>query len=428
MEEWTNINKKIIIKDGEGFYFRDKSGRKFLDGIANMWCNVWGFSENEVLLSMKKQIDSIPHSTLFGLGNEKSIIFSNEFLKIAKGMDKIFFTDNGSSAIEAALKISIQYWKNKGNNNKKKFLSLKDGYHGDTIGAMSVGYVDKYFNNFKHLLIKCKKLPKPFTNKENEKDNIEEIIEISEKIINENCENTSALIMESGAQIAGGVLIYPDHYQKKIKEICKKYDILLILDEIATGFGRLGNIIEYIHQESIPDIVCYGKALTGGYFPLAITLTSNKIFAEFNGKYHDQKHLYHGHTFTGHPIGCAAATANLKMYKKKKLLRKIEKNSNLIKKRIIEFEKFSITKNIRSKGLLGGIDLYYKKKPVNMVDNMPINFFVMKESIKEGIFLRSLGNTIILIPPIAMDTISLNKIIETQLNIVKKIENKVKLT
>lgn len=427
IDEWNTINKKITIRKGKGFYFYDKNGKKYLDGIANMWCNVWGFSENSITRAMQNQINLIPHSTLFGLGNEKSIEFSKEFLKIAKGMDKLFFTDNGSSAIEVALKIAIQYWLNGGILNKKKFLSLKDGYHGDTIGAMSVGYVDKYFRSFKSLLIKCKTIPKPYVDIEceNENEKVKAILESSEKIINENCDNTAALIMESGAQIAGGVLIYPNDYQKKIKELCDKYNVLLILDEIATGFGRLGNMIEYLYQESTPDIVCYGKALTGGYFPLAITLTSNKIYNMFNGNYLDQRHLYHGHTYTGHPIGCAAALENLKMYRKNNLIKKIDKNSNLIKKRIEEFDKISIIKNIRSKGLLGGMDLIYDKKPISIIDSMPINFFIMKESLNEGIFLRSLGNTIVIIPPLAIDSNSLNKIIDIQLKIVKKIEKKV---
>ena len=306
------------MRSGSGFYFCDNEGNRYLDGISNMWCNVWGFSSNRITNAMINQIKQIPHSTIFGIGNDKSIELSNEFLKLARGLNKVFFTDNGSSAIEAALKIAFQYWNNQGNLKKTSFLSIADGYHGDTIGAMSVGYVDKYFKSYKRLLLNCHVIPGPKKVTLDGIVNLEKLnllLERTEKIIEKNADKTAALIMESGAQLAGGVNIYPTGYQKRIKEMCKKHNVLFILDEIATGFGRLGNMIEYISQESVPDIACFGKAITGGYFPLALTLTSKKIFQEFSGDFGDQKHLFHGHTYAGHPIGCTAVIENLKMYR-----------------------------------------------------------------------------------------------------------------
>ncbi len=286
---------------------------------------------------------------------------------------------------------------------------------------MSVGYVDKYFKCYKRLLFKCHVIPSPkkvtldgIVNL----DKLDLLLERTEKIIEKNADKTAALIMESGAQLAGGVNIYPTGYQKRINEMCKKHNILLILDEIATGFGRLGNMIEYIAQESIPDIACFGKAITGGYFPLALTLTSKKIFQEFSGNLGDQKHFFHGHTYAGHPIGCTAVIENLKMYKENRLLDKIGSNSKLLKKRLQEFRLIPIVKNIRAKGLLAGFDLAVNGKPITMVDNIPINYFVIKESLKRGVLLRSLGDTMIVIPPLAIDSHSLNKIMNTQLEIV----------
>ena len=222
-----------------------------------------------------------------------------------------------------------------------------------------------------------------------------------------------------------GVNIFPTGYQKRINEICKKHNILLILDEIATGFGRLGNMIEYIPQESVPDIACFGKAITGGYFPLALTLTSKKIFQEFSGNLGDQKHLFHGHTYAGHPIGCTAVIENLKMYKENHLLHKIRTNSKQLEKRLQEFQLIPIVKNIRAKGLLAGFDLAVNGKPITMVDNIPINYFVTRESLKRGVLLRSLGNTMIVIPPLAIDSYSLNKILDTQLEIVLDINKRI---
>lgn len=424
MFDSSRIYNKRIIKSGQDFYFIDERGQKYLDGIANMWCNVWGFNENNITNAMIDQIRKIPHSTIFGLSNNKSIELSRQFLKLTRGMDKIFYTDNGSSAIESALKIAAQYWSNQGKNTKSRFLSVKSGYHGDTMGAMSVGYVDSYFKKYKKLLLPTRTVPRPtgrLLNVTNRETMIDHILEKTEKIIEENSEKSIALIMESGAQIAGGVNIYPSGYQKKIAELCKKNDVLFILDEIATGFGRLGNMIEYIAQDSIPDIACFGKAITGGYFPLAITAASKRIYEEFEAEWTDQKQLYHGHTFAGHPIGCTAVIENIRMYKEKKLISQIRKNSDFLIKRLQEFAQFPIVKNLRGKGLLAAFDLVRKGTPIKSINGIPTSMFIIRESLKRGVYLRSLGSTIVLIPPLAIDNNSLERIMNTQFEIVAEI-------
>ncbi len=424
MFDSSRIYNKRIIKSGQDFYFIDERGQKYLDGIANMWCNVWGFNENNITNAMIDQIRKIPHSTIFGLSNNKSIELSRQFLKLTRGMDKIFYTDNGSSAIESALKIAAQYWSNQGKNTKSRFLSVKSGYHGDTMGAMSVGYVDSYFKKYKKLLLPTRTVPRPhgrLLNVTNRETMIDHILEKTEKIIEENSEKSIALIMESGAQIAGGVNIYPSGYQKKIAELCKKNDVLFILDEIATGFGRLGNMIEYIAQDSIPDIACFGKAITGGYFPLAITAASKRIYEEFEAEWMDQKQLYHGHTFAGHPIGCTAVIENIRMYKEKKLISQIRKNSDFLIKRLQEFAQFPIVKNLRGKGLLAAFDLVRKGTPIKSINGIPTSMFIIRESLKRGVYLRSLGSTIVLIPPLAIDNNSLERIMNTQFEIVAEI-------
>lgn len=424
----SKMYNKRIVESGQDFYFIDENGQKYLDGIANMWCNVWGFSENRITRGMIDQIRKIPHSTIFGLTNDKSIKLSAEFLKLTKGMSKIFYTDNGSSAIESALKMATQYWSNQGNYTKSRFLSIKSSYHGDTIGAMSVGYVDTYFRKYKRLLMKTKTIPKPsstmlFVTSDNY--DIKELLEKTEKIIEKNSEKSIALVMESGAQIAGGVTIYPSGYQEKIAEICRKNNILFILDEIATGFGRLGNMIEYLAQNSIPDIACFGKAITGGYFPLAITVASEKIYKEFEANWMEQKQLFHGHTYAGHPVGCAAVIENLKMYHENHLINKIRDNSKYLSKRIQEFSRFQIVKNIRGKGLLAAFDLINRGTQISSINGIPTSIYVMRESLRRGVYLRSLGSTILFIPPLAIDKDSLEKIISTQYEIVADIQKSI---
>jgi adenosylmethionine-8-amino-7-oxononanoate aminotransferase len=233
------------------------------------------------------------------------------------------------------------------------------------------------------------------------------------------------LIMESGAQIAGGVVIYPEGYQRKISKLCKKYDVLLILDEIATGFGRLGNMIEYLAQRSIPDIVCFGKALTAGYFPLAVTLTTDRIFDAFLGNYSDNKQFYHGHTFTGHPLGCAVALANIDLYEKRNIMSQISTNSKYLAKRLREFSKSSIVADIRHKGFLAGIELAWNGKPIQTIKkNYRIEYFVMHESLKMGVFLRPLGNIMLIIPPLAINKNDLGKLLDVQQNLLHAIEKR----
>jgi adenosylmethionine-8-amino-7-oxononanoate aminotransferase len=327
------------------------------------------------------------------------------------------------------MKMALQYWRNKRKYGKKKFISLEHAYHGDTVGSMSVGYIAKFFAAYKPLLFKSYTVPSPFFYESQYKDRSDfeqDCLEKTENLLKLHASKCSALVMESGAQIAGGVIIYPDGYQKKISELCKKYDVLLILDEIATGFGRLGSMVEYISQGSYPDIACFGKALTAGYFPLAVTLTSDRIFDQFLGEYFQNKHFFHGHTFTGHPVGCAAALENIVLYKKRDLIQHIKANGKYLKKRLREFEKFSIVADIRCKGLLAGIELAKNGKPVQILkDKTKVNYFVMKESLKMGVFLRALGNIMIVIPPLAIDRNDLEILLDTQFKLLQKIEERV---
>ncbi len=423
MRDWSKWDNRVIVR-GEGFYLVDSEGNRYLDGTASMWCNVWGHGPNEVVEAMKDQLSNIQHSTLFGLASEPSARLAKKLVGLARGMDRVFYTDNGSSAIEVALKMALQYWHNRC-RPKKEFVSLEHGYHGDTVGAMSVGYIEQFFGAYKPLLKKVHRIPSPLlygSRFDNEKDLMGWCLEKAEKTLKKLEGRCAALVMESGAQIAGGVVIYPRGFQKEISKLCKKYDTLLILDEIATGFGRLGSMIEYAAQKSQPDIVCFGKALTAGYFPLAVTLTTEKIFAEFLGKYSDNKQLYHGHTFTGHPVGCAAALANLDLYEKRNLMQQIQQNSQYLKQRLTEFTKSDIVGDIRHKGLLAGIELARKGKPLINLKKERVGYFIMRESLERGVHLRPLGNIMMIIPPLAMGKEELERIMDVNLELVKKLE------
>jgi adenosylmethionine-8-amino-7-oxononanoate aminotransferase len=428
MQDWMKADNPVIVR-GEGFRLVDSNGRKYLDGTSSMWCNVWGHGQNSVVRAMKMQLDNLQHSTLFGLANETSALLAKRLVKLARGLDRVFYTDNGSTAIEAAMKMAVQFWRNKGKTEKDEFLSLENGYHGDTVGAMSLGYIEKFFGAYKPLLSpKVHRLPSPLlynSGYASSRSLVDSILVKVEEALKKQADKCAALVMESGAQIAGGAIIYPLGFQSEISRLCHKYDVLLILDEIATGFGRLGNLVEYAAQGSQPDIACFGKALTGGYFPLAAVLATESIFETFMGDYAEGRQLYHGHTFTGHPVGCAAALANIELYEKRDLIGKIKENSNYIARRLGELKKSPLVGDSRHKGMLGGIELVKDGKPLLAVANERINYFVMRESLKRGVYLRSLGNIMMVIPPLAIDKRNLAKVMDTHEEIMREIEKSV---
>lgn len=409
-----------IITRGKGFHLIDSEGRQYLDGVASMWCNVWGHGEKEIIREMKNQINTLQHSSLFSLANKPSMDLSVELLRLSKGMDRVFYSDNGSTAIEVAMKMAIQYYKNRGRPEKRHFVSLRNGYHGDTIGAMSVGYVPRYFSVYRPLLTKVARVPSPSLMMSEPALKVDEVLEQTESCLRKVSGKTCAIVMESGAQIAGGIRIYPHGYQKKIAEIANKYEVLLILDEIATGFGRLGNMVEYIRQDSTPDIVCFGKALTAGYTPLAVTLTSSEIFRSFLDR---KAKLYHGHTFCGHPIGCVAALANLRLYRKRGLIRDISLKSTYIRKRLNQLKNSRAVINLRHKGMLAGLDI--SKQGMDAIRNKTdetVDSFIFRSALNLGVYLRPLGKTIVLIPPLAIDQKNLDYLLSVITRIIEKIE------
>jgi len=423
MLEWTKFPK---IVRGDGMWLIDEDGNRLLDGVASMWCNVWGHSKRELINAIIMQAKKLQHSSLFNLTNEPSELLAKKLISISPNMDQVFFSDNGSTAMEIAIKIALQYWTNLGFSNKNKIATLENGYHGDTFGAMSIGYVPEFFSKFKSKLFstlqfevpRSYNLPKNVTEKEFENDCIKKI---EDKLSNDN--SVAAFVMESGAQVAGGVNIYPKNFQKRVNIICKKYNVLFVLDEIATGFGRLGSMVEYKKQNCYPDIVSFGKMLTGGYLTFAATLTTKKVSNSFLGRFSDKKHLFHGHTYTGNPIAASLALENLKLYDKTKLIQKIQKTSKILENRANEFYELDVVGNVRHKGMLMGIEL------INDNSNKTrksINKIVFEEGKKHNIFFRTLGNVVMLVPPLAISNKEINLLIDGTIKTVEGISKLLK--
>ncbi|HSG83462.1 MAG TPA: adenosylmethionine--8-amino-7-oxononanoate transaminase [Nitrosopumilus sp.] len=425
MKEWSSFDK---ITKGKGMWLIDSKGNKMLDAVASMWCNVWGHSNLELIRAISNQTKKIQHSSMFNLTNEPAEQLADSLVKISPKMHKVFFSDNGSSAMEIAIKIALQYWKNIGEKNKTEIATVENGYHGDTFGAMSVGYVPEFFGKFKKQLFSTIQFPVPnkyripkgisFTDYQNQ------CLDKIEKKFSKN-NNIGAFVMESGAQMAGGVIIYPKGFQRKISQLCKKYNILFVLDEIATGFGRLGSMTQYEEQKSIPDIVAYGKMLTGGYLTMAATLANKKVYDSFSGEFNDWKHLFHGHTYTGNPIAAAVANQNIKMYQKNNLIKKIQKTSKIFEKYYNEILELDLVGDIRHKGMLMGIELVTNKKtktPIHPKKSINKIFFEIGK--KNGIYLRTLGNIVMLVPPLAISEKELDLLLKKTIITINQARDK----
>jgi len=426
MSEWSSFD---TITKAKGIWLIDSKGNKMIDAVGSMWCNVWGHSNPQLVKAITNQSKKIQHSSLFNLTNEPVEKLAENLIKISPGMNKVFFSDNGSSAMEIAIKIALQYWKNIGQTKKTQIATVENGYHGDTFGAMSVGYVPEFFAKFKKQLFPTIQFPVPnkyrvpkgvsFLDYQNNC-----LDKIEKRFAKKN--DIAAFIMESGAQMAGGVIIYPKDFQKKISKLCKKYDILFVLDEIATGFGRLGSMTQYQEQQSIPDIVAYGKMLTGGYLTMAATLANKKIYDSFSGEFNDWKHLFHGHTYTGNPIAAAVANENIHMYKKYNLIKKIQKTSKIFSKYYEEILDIDIVGDIRHKGMLMGIELVSnKEKKIPIKTKKSINKVFFEEGKKQGIYLRTLGNIVMLVPPLSIQDNELELLLKRTIKTIQASKSKI---
>ncbi len=419
MSEWDAFTE---IESGKGMWLTDSDGNRMIDAVGSMWCNVWGHSNPELINVIKNQSKKLQHSSMFNLTNEPAEKLAANLIRISPGMSRVFYSDNGSSAMEISIKIALQYWKNKG-EKKTEIATVKNGYHGDTFGAMSVGYVPEFFGKFKKQLFATIQFPVPNKYRVPKgfafSDYQDHCLEKIERKLSEN-NKIAAFVMESGAQVAGGVIIYPKGFQRKIGQLCKKYGVLLVLDEIATGFGRMGSMLQYEEQKSIPDIVAYGKMLTGGYMTMAATLASKKVYDSFLGEFNDWKHLFHGHTYTGNPMAAAVANKNIEMYQKNHLIERIQKTAKVFEGYRAQISEIDIVGDIRHKGMLMGIEIVSnraRKTPIR--SKKSINKIFFEEGKKNGIYLRTLGNIVMLVPPLAISEKDLDLLLQKTIKTIQ---------
>jgi len=407
MRDWQT-DEFPVIERGEGCYLIDTDGRRYLDGVSSLWCNVFGHRVKEIDQAVKKQLGRIAHTTFLGLTHPPAIELAEKLIAIApKGLARVFYSDSGSEAMEIALKMAYQYWQQSGQPQKKKFAKLTNAYHGDTIGSVSLGGIDLFHQIYKPLLFKTLEIPSPYRYRWESGDDPEHVknesLKIMEKVLRDHHGELAAFVMEPLMQGAAGMIDQPTGYISRARELTRKYNTLLIFDEVATGFGRTGKMFAAEHEHVTPDIMAVAKGLTGGYLPLAATLTTEKVYGAFLGKHEDFKTFFHGHTYTANPLACAAAIATIDLFHKNRTIEKLQTKIRLIQKRLKDFYKLKAVGDIRQCGTMIGIELVRDRKTKeNFEAGEKIGVHVTRQARKKGAILRPLGPVIVLMPPLAM--------------------------
>lgn len=427
MKEYLE-EKPLIIEEGEGVYLKDIYGNSYIDGVSSLWVTTHGHRKKEIDDAIIEQVHKISHSTLLGLANTPSIKLAKKLIQIVpRGLEKVFFSDNGSTAVEISLKIAFQYWQQRGKKykNKTKFVSLKNAYHGDTLGAVSVGGIDLFHSIYKPLLFDTFKAMSPYCYR-CELGNLFPGCKLAcaeelEWILKNNCENIAAFIIEPMVQGAGGMIVSPPGYLKKIRELCTKYNVLMIADEVATGFGRTGKMFACNIEGITPDIMAVAKGITGGYLPLAATIATKEVYNAFLGEYRELKTFFHGHTYTGNPLACAAASACLEIFDEEKVLERLQQKILFLKKKLQRFYELPAVGDIRQCGFIVGIELVKDKatkEPYPLEEK--IGFKVTAEVRKHGVILRPLGNVIVLMPPLSINEKELSRLLDVTYEAIRK--------
>jgi len=434
MKEWEDQEPTIIVT-GNGTTLTDLEGNRYLDGASSIWVNVHGHRNKTIDQALIRQIKKISHTTLLGLSNLPAIELAEKLIKIApKGesssgrLAKVFYSDDGSTAVEVAVKIAFSYWRNRGKpyRKKKKFIAFDNAYHGDTIGSVSLGGIDLFHHAYQPLLFQTIRVPSPtcyrcplsLTYPSCKTACIDEV----EKAMKRHAGQVAGLIIEPLIQAAAGMLSAPPNYLRRIRALCTRYEILMIADEVATGFGRTGRMFACEHEGISPDIMAISKGLTGGYLPLAATLTTQEIYDAFLGEYSEFKTFFHGHSYTGNPLGCAAAIANLEIFEKEKVLDRLQRKIRFLKDQLRTWKRWRHVGEIRQVGFMVGIELVADKKGKTPYPlEMRIGRQVCQAAKSNGVLLRPLGNVIVLMPPLSISMRDLKRLVAVVGNSIRTV-------
>jgi adenosylmethionine-8-amino-7-oxononanoate aminotransferase len=383
----------VIIESAEGTTLVDTEGRRYIDGVSSLWCNVHGHRHPTIDRAIRQQLQKVSHSTMLGLSHRPAIELAKRLVAIAPpGLTRVFYSDSGSTATEIALKMAFQYWRqNTGGERRAKFVTLKHAYHGDTIGAVSAGGIDLFHSTYRPLLFDTLKA------EPGDAADMERILAAHEGEV-------AAVIMEPLVQGAAGMLMHPTGYLAAVRALCDRYGVLLICDEVATGFGRTGTMFACEQEEVSPDLMCVAKGITGGYMPLAATFATERIYEGFLGRHEDYRTFFHGHTYTGNPLACAAAIATLDVFEQERTIEALQSKIDKLEWLLAPLEQLPNCE-VRWRGFMVGIEIEGFDPALRMGHRVTL------EARERGAIIRPLGDVIVLMPPLSIEWRELERLV-----------------
>ncbi|MEA2252428.1 MAG: adenosylmethionine---8-amino-7-oxononanoate aminotransferase [Solirubrobacteraceae bacterium] len=384
-----------IIASADGTTLYDVEGNAYIDGVSSLWCTVHGHRHPAIDIAIKDQLDRVAHTTMLGLTHAPAARLAARLVELAPpGLSRVFYSDNGSTACEIALKMAYQFHHQRGEWWRSGFVCLRDGYHGDTIGSVSVGAIELFHSLYRPLL---------FDTWQAEPGDAEHLREV----LSEHAERCAAVIVEPLVQGAVGIRLQPEGYLRAVRELCDEFGVLLICDEVATGFGRTGTMFACEQEDVAPDLMCVAKGLTGGYLPLAATLATERIYEGFLGRHEQLRTFFHGHTYTGNPLACAAALASLRVFEQERTLERLQPKIALLREALAEeVERLPSVREVRQRGFMVGIEL--QGFPLEA----RIGHRVTLEARARGAIVRPLGDTVVLMPPLSIEPDELRRLVE----------------
>jgi adenosylmethionine-8-amino-7-oxononanoate aminotransferase len=381
-----------VVERAEGTNLIDVDGRRYIDGVSSLWCNVHGHRHPRIDAAVRAQLDRMAHSTMLGLTHRPAIALAARLVELAPpGLTRVFYSDSGSAAAEIALKMAFQFWKQRG-EERPRFMALRMAYHGDTIGSVSVGGIDLFHSLYRPLLF------------ETLKGDPGDMAQM-ERLLGAHEGEVAAVIMEPLVQGAAGMLVHPEGYLRAVRDLCDRHDVLLILDEVATGFGRTGRMFACEHEKVSPDLLCLAKGITGGYLPLAATLTSERIYEAFLGEFEEFRAFFHGHTYTGNPLACAAALATLDVFREERTLERLGPKIELLAALLRPLATHPAVREVRRCGFMVGIELEEFPPELRMGHRVTL------EARRLGAIIRPLGDVVVLMPALAISEADLRRLL-----------------
>jgi len=427
MLDWEG-SEPLIIERGRGSYLVDTDGKRYLDGVSSLWTTIHGHRKKEIDDAVRAQLRKIAHSTLLGLGNVPSIELAERLVKMApRGLTRVFYSDNGSTAVEIALKMAYHHWQARDKNTgKRRFVSFTGAYHGDTVGSMSVGEIDSFVARYRPLLFESFRAPYAYcyrcpVGKQHPGCGLACLDEL-ERLLDKHHREIAACIIEPLVQGAAGMITSPPGFLKGVRRLTRKYNVLLIADEVATGFGRTGTLFACEAEGVSPDLLCLAKGITGGYLPLAVTMTTERIYRSFLGTRSRPDAFYHGHTYTGNPLGCAAALANIEVFEKERVMEKIQPLVALFGRLLAGFRELRHVGDVRHRGLMAGIELVRDRDTKESYEpGLRMGERVCAEARRRGLIIRPLMDTIVIMPPLSITEKELSRLVRIVHESIKEV-------